>query len=260
MCPLVSSGKHAMTCFRLIVCFGSFLWLGREALAGQTRFGWLRDTDTVPQRGVELESWVAEEDGERPQGMAPAQDETTLFWSPVVGLTDRLELALPLLASVTGQNATASTSINRFGAELRWRLTEPDPVESGPLASLLRLGIKRLIAQHDGLLLEGGVVASWNAKRVHLVVDLEGVAEIMGGAATYGFRPGAGLSARITGDLRLGAEAYAELGFHDPSAFNWAAAGPNLAWSYGRFWLSASCLVGLWRITVAPRLNWAVAF
>jgi hypothetical protein len=65
----------------------------------------------------------------------------------------------------------------------------------------------------------------------------------------------------VSEELRLGAETYSEM---DPSngsiSVDWIGAGPDLAWTHGRFWLAGSVLVGLKGIDAAPRLNFAVAF
>src|SRR5262249_30246347 len=109
------------------------------AHAGRTRFSWLYDIETVPERGVELETWLVEEDGKG----TPSVDATSIWWGPVVGVTDRVELAFPIeMAFTTPDNGF---SLDRIGAELRWRLTSPDPVESGPFSALVRLAVKRLV-------------------------------------------------------------------------------------------------------------------
>src|SRR3989442_1515851 len=105
------------------------LSLSNRASAGRTSFGQLFYTETLPQRGVELETWVLEEN------KANGVEETRLWWSPVVGVTDRLELALPIEFLYSTERG-GSTSLDRFGADVRLRLTNPDPVESGPASAL----------------------------------------------------------------------------------------------------------------------------
>jgi hypothetical protein len=73
------------------------------------------------------------------------------------------------------------------------------------------------------------------------------------------FRPGAGVSVQIVGDLRLGAEAYAQLDL-DNSENSWAIVAPNLAWSHGRTWISAAMGIGVYQIDDAPRIMWGIAF
>ena len=228
------------------------------AHAGRSRFGWLFDTETIPQRGVEVETWYLEEDGKGD----PDVDESKVLWQPVIGVTDRLELAFPLELAFERETNAADTALERFGAELRWRLTDPDPVERGPFAPLLRLGAKRLIGERDLLRLEANVVLSLDAGPVHLAMDLGAVGEVdpIEGTALYEARPGAGASVRVIGELRLGAEFYGEIGLGDHPGVDWYSLGPNVAWTHGRFWLSGSFPIGLKNIDAAPRVNLAIAF
>jgi hypothetical protein len=227
------------------------------AHAGRTRFGWLYDTDTVPERGVELETWVLEEDGKG----TPAVDETSLWLAPVIGITDRLELALPIEISYTRDPVGARTDLERVGADLRYRLTSPDPVESGRLSALVRLAVKRLVTDRGTVRFEPGGVIALDLGRARLLADLEWVVEVDDAGHTNAeFRPGAGVSVAAVGELRVGAEVYSELALGDTDSVSWVALGPNLSLSHGRFWLVASCPIGLRKIDAAPRLNWAVAF
>lgn len=228
-----------------------------SAHAGRTRFGWLYDTETVPQRGVELETWMLEEDHKG----SPPVDETSLWLAPVIGVTDQVELAFPIEFSFTSDATGSRTDLDRLGAELRWRLTSPDPVESGPFSALVRLAAKRLVTDRGAIRLEPGLVLGLDFWRVHLVADIEGVIEIPDvGNVRSEFRPGAGLSLQIAGELRAGGEFYSEIGLFDNPTVTWFAVGPVVSWTHGRVWMVASCPIGLQNITAAPRLNWAVAF
>src|SRR5215470_14351616 len=87
--------RRSLTAFGAVL---AVLFVGATvgpAFAGRTRFGWITDTETIPQRAVELESWVLEQDGKGADGV-PKTDQTLVWWAPVIGLTDRLELALPV--------------------------------------------------------------------------------------------------------------------------------------------------------------------
>jgi hypothetical protein len=229
----------------------------RPARAGRTRFGWLYDTETVPERGVELETWFLEEDGKG----SPPTDESTLWLAPVVGVTDRIELAFPFEISFERSEMESRTDLSRLGAEVRWRLTSPDPVESGPFSALVRLAVKRLVTDRGAVRFEPGLVLAYDIGRVHLVLDLETVVEVPdSGTLRSEFRPGAGVSVQLAGELRAGAEYYSEIALGDTPSTTWHALGPTLSWTHGRFWLAASCPIGLENITAAPRLNWAVGF
>src|SRR5205823_10500901 len=104
------------------------------AHAGRSRYGWLYDTETNGERNVEIESWISEENGKG----TPPSEETLWWFGPVIGLTDRIDLALPIEIAFGTEGMTSGTNLQRFGAEVRWRLTNPDPVERGPVAVLLR--------------------------------------------------------------------------------------------------------------------------
>ncbi len=234
------------------------LSLSRTADAGRSRFGWLYDTDVVPERTVEVEGWVLEEDG---KGKSPGEDETLVWWAPVVGVTDRVELALPIEIAHTEQGTQSQTALERVGAEVRWRLTNPDPVERGPFAALVRAAVKRLVTERNAVRFEENLVLSLELGRVYLATDLGLVEKVDSkGHADPEGRPGVGVSIRIVDELRMGAELYAEVRLGNQQGVDWVTLGPNLAWTHGRFWLSASCPIGLSNITAAPRLNWAVAF
>src|SRR6185503_4659870 len=82
------------------------------AHAGRTHYGWLYGTEVNPERGVELETWILQENGKGPV------NETLVWWGPVVGLTERLELAIPLEMAYEEEGDEAGTDLRRFGGEL----------------------------------------------------------------------------------------------------------------------------------------------
>ena len=226
-----------------------------SARAGRTHFGWLYDTTTLPERTVELESWFLEESGKGDDRL----DEALLWWGPVLGLTDELELAVPV--EVGWREVpfdSPETEIERFGAEMRWRLVPSDPVEAGALVPLVRFGVKRVIPRRGIYQTEADAVLSYDLGRVHLALDVGAIARI--GEGVYAeLRPGGGASIRVFGELRLGAEADAEIGLRQESS-TWVTVGPNLSWALGRFWIAASAPIGLRGIDLAPRVNMAIAF
>lgn len=235
--------------------------LPRTAHAGRSFYGWLYGTEVMPERGVELQSWIQEEDGK----YTTRTDETWLAWSALVGITDQLELSLPLelqwLDAVSDRDPTLRTrsfTLRRFGIEARYRLVSPDPVDAPALAPLLRIAVKRDVTQRDEVRLEGDAVTSYNAGRVHALVDL-GVTGDLSGSSHFELHPGAGVSVAVTGELRVGAEFYAELSL-DTQGKSWATAGPDLSWTHGRFWLSAALGLRVYDVEVAPRVIWGIAF
>jgi hypothetical protein len=228
------------------------------AVAGRTHYGWLYGTDVNPERGVELETWIYEENdkGDEPDVV----DETLVWWAPVVGINDHVEVAIPLeLAWTAAGTNPGVTQLVRFGGEVRWRLDPPEQPEAGRFTTMLRAGVKRVIAARDGVRGEVDVVVAFESGRFHAEVDLGAIAERGKDDDVVELRPGAGISIEVIPDLRVGAEGYAELGVAgDP--VDWLAVGPNLAWTHGRFWLSAAFGIGIFGVDTAPRINFAVAF
>jgi hypothetical protein len=232
---------------------GGVMAIAGTADAGRTHYGWLSASEVSPERGVELETWIVELDG---AGYEGADRETYFWWAPVVGITDHFELAIPIEAYSGG--------FGRYGAELRWRPDSPDELEQGAITTVVRGGIKRVIAQHDNLHLEAGVVVAYQRGRLHAAVDVGTVLQHRPSTGTeLGLRTGAGVSVRAVEDLRFGAEVYADVRLTEEGAGeseDWVAVGPNVGWTHGRFWASAALLVGVHQIDWAPRINLAVAF
>jgi hypothetical protein len=216
-------------------------------------FGWLYTTDTLPQRGVEIETWIQEEN--------VRDDETTLlWWGPIVGITDRIELAVPVALELEVTPAGSAFSINRFGAEGRFKLTNPDPVEGGPFNALIRVGAFRQGVERGMARLELGVVLSMDIGRVRMSLDAEGNIRVGDKPFQAELEPAAGVSVRVYEELRIGAEAATSLELLGVDPGRWVAVGPNLAWTHGRFWVSGAFLVGVYGIVTAPRINLGVAF
>jgi len=232
--------------------------LEHAAHAGRSHFGWLYDTEVLPERGVELEQWLSDEHRQGPEHLYT----TAIWWAPVVGITDQLEVALPIEWEWTASDTMGSrTSLVRFGGELRWRLVTSDPVDAPALVPMIRVAVKRPIREKESAQIEGDVVLSYDCSGLYAVADLGAYTVWHRGEDVYATHSGVGVSYAITDEVHLGAEAYAELGVSGESPDeDWAVAGPSLAWTHGRFWLTASFDIGLYQISSAPRIKWAVAF
>src|SRR5918996_52425 len=99
----------------------------REARAGRSGFAWFFDSEVVPERGVELETWVIDENSLGDDD----RDTTRVQWQPAVGVTDRLELALPVeldFIELDDPMVGGAPQLPKYGAEVRWRLVAQDPV------------------------------------------------------------------------------------------------------------------------------------
>jgi hypothetical protein len=238
----------------------------RSASAGRTFYGWLYGTEVLPERGAELMSWIAEENNLEHENHA---SETRWWIGPLIGINDQLELALPVeIAWGKSDVEPGHTVFDKYGAELRYRLVTSDPVDAPPLVPLVRVAVKRSVTERDKVEPEADIVVSYNTGGVQVLADVGGYAELSTcssgepapcASTHFEIRPGAGVSFQAVGDLRFGAEIHAELSLDD-NAGSWAIVGPNLAWSHGRFWLSAMYGIGFYGIKDAPKVQWGVAF
>lgn len=229
------------------------------AHAGRTQYGWLFGTEVMPERGAELQTWITEENGSDKINY----HETLWGLQALIGVTDQLELAFPIefVWKDADDPVTPSFTWKRYGVEARYRLVSGDPVDAPPFAPLLRLAVKRDVTVRDTAIIEANFVASTTTPTgsVMGLVDLGFVAAINSDDQAYEARPGIGVSFKVAGDFRLGAEVFGHIDLKE-SAGRWIAAGPNLAWSHGRSWVSAAMGIGLYQIKTAPALQWGIMF
>ena len=212
----------------------------------------------MPERGAELHTWVTEENGTK------GIDYHDTLWGmqAMIGVTDQFEVLFPVEFVWRDSDATGpGFTWKRWGVEGRYRFVSGDPVDAPPFAPLARLSVKRDITERDTTIVEANFVASTTTPSgsVMVLVDLGFVAAINTDEQGYEARPGIGVSFRVYGDLRLGAEVFGRLDLEN-SAPRWIAAGPNLAWSHGRSWVSAAMGIGLYQIKTAPALQWGIMF
>jgi hypothetical protein len=235
------------------------------AHAGRSFFGWLQGAEVMPERSVELQNWLDEVNK-----VEEASDRSESRWgfAPYIGITDQLELALPFNV-VWGRTPgmPGSTAMFDYGVEGRYRLVTMDPEEAPPFAPMIRASVKRLVLARDVMRSELGFVSNYEAGSVVVGVDLAVAANLSRDDQHFEARGGAGVSVLVTGDLRLGAEVFTQLSLDDKmgvgglgGATSWAAVGPNLSWTHGRFWVSATYGIGIYQIKDAPRMQWGIAF
>jgi hypothetical protein len=241
--------------------------MSATAHAGISYFAWLYGTDINPERGVEMETWILQENGKTdlPPG-TDQQGETDLLWAITASLTPHIQIAIPIEAEYHTEDETdpgfTPLQIKRFGGDVRWRLQSPDHVDAGPFAALLRVAVLRLLeGPTSGLRFEADVVASYERGRWFALVDLGAIDEAhLDITQTIEIHPGAGVSYRITKQLRAGVEFYGEFTAQsygpDPS---WAVVGPDLSVTSGRFWMSLSIGPGVYKTRDAGRITFGVA-
>jgi hypothetical protein len=235
---------------RLAVMTAVLVSYTSSAFAGRTHFGWLYGSEVIPERGVEIENWILEENK---KGDAKT-DETSFWWGPVIALTQHLELAI----STEAADETSGVHFTRWGGEVRYRPQSPDPIDAGPFTTLFRLGVKRPIHDRAGVRGEADIVASYTAGRAVISIDVGGIFEHSPSADAAEVRPGAGISVRVAADVRLGVETYSEL-IVKGEGTSWLVVGPTVSLTHGRFWGAATLGIGVFGIRDAPRLTFGVA-
>ncbi len=227
------------------------------ASAGRTQYGWLFGTEVMPERGAEIQSWITEENTKDPDS-----HENVWGLQALIGVNDQLELAFPVEFVWQDSDSTNPRTVwKRYGVEARYRFVSGDPVDAPPFAPLVRLAVKRDVTVRNTTIVEANFVVSTTtlSGSVMGLVDLGVVGAISPDDQVFEARPGAGVSFKVIGDLRLGAEVFGHLSFKE-SYNRWIAAGPNLAWSHGRSWVSAAMGIGLYQIHTAPALQWGIMF
>ena len=242
----------------MVVVVATLMGTPVTAHAGRTFYGWLYNTEVMPERGAEVQSWLDEENGREPDNL----HTTTWGFSGLIGVTDRLTLAFPLELVWRDSDAIGpSFTLHEFGVEARYRLVSSDPAAAPPFAPLVRVAVKRNVITRDTVVVEGDLVLSTTTPSgsVHAVVDAGFVGNVSRDDHHFEIRPGAGVSIKVVGDLRFGAEGYGELSLDDKKQ-SWYVVGPNLAWTQGRFWISAAFGIGIYQIDTAPRATWGIMF
>jgi hypothetical protein len=238
------------------------------AHAGRNFYGWLSDTDVMPERGVEMQSFTYEQNHDKTDG---GRSFTGWGAAPYIGITDQLELDLPVEFEWFGKTgAPGGTAFTTYGAELRYRMVTNDAENKPPFAPLVRVGVHRVIRTRDVLEFNTGLSGSYESGIVHALADVNFIGDVdaNGGSAssdgsTFHIRAGAGVSIEVVSDIRLGAEVFSDIGLSTPPMGNeksWVIAGPGASWTHGRFWMSAVYGIGLSNIGTAPRVNWGIAF
>jgi hypothetical protein len=244
-----------------MACIVGLAWAG-PAQAGRRPFIWAYDTEIVPKGDVELEQWLWV------RSRAPALPQPSsywVWWGPVFGLSQHLELALPFQVRAT----QSVTELESFEADLRYRLFARG--DDSAFQPLVRVAWHQAIQTANPSRVDVNLVGSYQlAEGLRAVIDLGsqvGIPALRGTEApvrvlgTYS----AGLAyAVIPDELQLSLESLGEFAVRgldqDPHIF----VGPNVAWTFGRSWITVGTLVGLTPLSrqtphFMPRLIWAVA-
>ncbi|HEX8818851.1 MAG TPA: hypothetical protein VF794_02905 [Archangium sp.] len=237
--------------------------LPAPAEAGRRPFIWVYDTEIVPKGDVELEQWLWAKS--RSPGAPEQRSRYWIWWGPVFGLTQQLELAVPFQVVATRER----TQLDSFDADLRLRLNPRG--DDGPWQPLVRLAWHQAIHTSQPSRVDANLVQSFQMESgPRLVLDLgvqagvpafrgqEGPLQLLG---TYA--AGASFPLSEEGELRASLEAFGELPLEGLPSAQHHFVGADLAWTFGRSWVTLGVLVGLTPLfpetpRFMPRLIWAV--
>jgi hypothetical protein len=256
------------------------LFAAGRSEAGRRPYVFTWDTETVPKGDVELEQWLWVRGRLAPindadcavchtaSGAAARDPVYWLWWAPVIGLSSRVELALPFQLRSTG----SLTALDSFEADVRIRLRSRD--EEHVFEPLLRVAYHQPVDSMQAPRFDFNLVGSFGkTEQLHVTLDLGGrvslpffgknTAAPVAVVGTYGL----GLAYPIlTDELRASVELYGEwaiTGLGPPTGFPRHFGGASVSWTFGRFWLTAGVLGGLRFLgpqspELLGRLMWAV--
>jgi hypothetical protein len=228
--------------------------------AGIRPFIWTWDTQILAQGDVELEQWLWA------RTRAPAAPDVPsnywIWWGPVFGLTQHLELAVPFQVQATHR----STWLESFEADLRYRIFSRN--DDGKFQPLVRAAFHQVIhAPGTRSRLELNLVGSYGGPdELRATLDLGARISISDPAQVVGTYA-AGVSYPVREDLRISAEVFGEIeaaAGPTPSDLPHHFVGASVSYVRGRMWITAGSMVGLTPLFPTtphfmPRLIWAVA-
>lgn len=216
----------------------------------------------MPERGAEIATFVQEENY---LSQADNLRDTTWWIAPSIGINDQLELTIPVqFAWDRSDHTPPRSNFTEYGLDLKYRFVTTDPVDKPDFAPAIRARVERIvIGPRDRWDARVDLIGTYESGIFAAAVNL-GAQGVIGPDSQYvQLVPGAGVSIDTTiSDIRVGAEVFGEIALNEDGDgnYSWLAAGPNIEWSHGRSWISASYGIGLYHIRDAPRLNWGIAF
>ena len=219
------------------------------AAAGPSDFGAVTPTEVVAGRTIELEARIADDND---LGSLHRRATAWIF-APAFGASECVELQLPVEMTWRSEVGTPSAfTLSRYGLDLRYRFAQNLP-------AVLRFALSRDVVVRNLAHVELDVAASYDVGAVRLAADAGLTFEANRGGVHSDLRPSAGASARISDEVRLGAEAFGVYSL-DAAVESWAAAGPSIAWRHGRVWIAAAFGLGITGISSVGRFAWGVGF
>lgn len=240
-----------------------------DAAAGRRAFMFTWDTEALNKGDVEIEQWLWA------RGLQENGNTAGWLWfSPIYGLTDHVELAFPWEIVTT----PAGTRMTNFTAEARIRLYDANDEERF-VRNLIRVFYQQNFNHPENAGMPAFtpwaglnfVTSLGDIKGSHFTLDVGGHMAMHFISGNYLVRQtvGAGYTHQVHDEWRISAEYFHELQFGgaqatqrpDGSASHHFYLGPGVGFTRGRVWLTLGALIGLTPATprVMPRLLFAVA-
>lgn len=252
--------QNARTCLALAAVLLAVA-VTPPAHAARRAFTWVWDTEALNKGDLELEEWLW-----APVHLPGSNASPGWIWfAPVYGLTQHVELAFPWEAVVT----PAGTQITDFVAEARIRLYDPND-DQAFVRTLVRLFYQQnfahpLNAGRPQVPFGGGdvVVSFGDETRSHATIDVGITADLgFGSKVLVTQNLSVGYTHNITDEWRLGAEYFHQISIGSAvTGLRHFFAGPDIAFSRGQVWMTFGVLFGLTKTTplLMPRLIVSVA-
>lgn len=237
--------------------------LGTSAEAGRRPFIWTWDTEIVPQGDLELEQWfwARSRTDATPNRLAT----NWLWWGPVYGVNDYVELAVPFQVIATRD----VTQLESFEADFRIRLLPRG--EEASVTPLVRLAYHHGIPGNVSSRFDGNFVLRFETEELHATVDLGSQLSLpaLRGSDTPAsmlLTWSAGIAVPVNeGQYSIAVETFGEI----PTLARAGApihgfVGPSIGITKGRVWATLGLLLGLTPVfpdtpQFMPRFIWAVA-
>lgn len=201
--------------------------------AAERPYAFVQGASTLPESGLELESWF----GEAKPRTGPASWDWWL--GPVAGVTDRIEVGLFAILGQDGaaQRAPEALALESLRLQLSWALADRG---AWPVDVRLRLEASQGVGPERSSVWLWAIAAR-DLGRFNATANLAGWLELEDPVERY-LDWLAGVSYELARGVRLGAELHGstELG-KESTVF----AGPALALGRGRVWVSSAMGFGL---------------
>ncbi|HEY0250969.1 MAG TPA: hypothetical protein VGC41_05550, partial [Kofleriaceae bacterium] len=191
---------------RRLSWFAIVLLSSSSANAGRSFYGWLQDSQVMPERGAEIGTFVSEENY---LSQLDNLRDTTWWIAPSIGITDQLELTLPVqFAWDRSDHTNPRSNFTEYGVDLKYRMVTAEPVDKPELVPAVRARVERIvIGPRDRWDARVDLIATYESGLFAAAVNVGAQGIIGPDSQYYQLVPGAGVSIDTTvSDLRVGAE------------------------------------------------------